>query len=120
MLTAAALGTGRPRASIPSTNASRLPTGMSQRDVEMAAAHASEDAKSSNTSSEGGGTVTLNDAEGNAVAQHRNIRVATQQGSEVKEKPLPSRINYKGMSLSQAAESGNLPLCVLIWGMAAA
>ena len=120
MLTAAALGTGRPRASIPSTNVSRLPTGMSQRDVEMAAAHASEDAKSSNTSSEGGGTVTLNDAEGNAVAQHRNIRVATQQGSEVKEKPLPSRINYKGMSLSQAAESGNLPLCVLIWGMAAA
>lgn len=32
----------------------------------------------------------------------------------------PSSINYHGATISQAASQGNLPLCVLLWGMATA
>ena len=31
-----------------------------------------------------------------------------------------SGINYHGATISQAASQGNLPLCVLLWGMATA
>lgn len=34
--------------------------------------------------------------------------------------PAPTTINYHGVSISQAASQGNLPLCVLLWGMATA
>jgi hypothetical protein len=33
---------------------------------------------------------------------------------------VPTNINYHGVSISQAASQGNLPLCVLLWGMATA
>jgi hypothetical protein len=32
----------------------------------------------------------------------------------------PASINYHGINISQAAGEGNLPVCVLLWGMATA
>ena len=34
--------------------------------------------------------------------------------------PSPSSINYHGSTMAMAASQGNLPLCVLLWGMATA
>ena len=34
--------------------------------------------------------------------------------------PSPSSINYHGATMAMAASQGNLPLCVLLWGMATA
>lgn len=39
---------------------------------------------------------------------------------KVADSPVPATINYHGVSISQAASQGNLPLCVLLWGMATA
>ena len=69
---------------------------------------------SSNSSSSDSNVTTLNDAEGN---QHRQRTIRVQGGNLQRG---AGGIQYKGTTLREAAEKGNLPLCVLIWGMAAA
>ena len=32
----------------------------------------------------------------------------------------PTSLNYRGVNIYNAANQGNLPICVLLWGMAAA
>lgn len=45
-------------------------------------------------------------------------KTSTSQLGQVSQVATP--INYHGVTISQAASQGNLPLCVLLWGMATA
>lgn len=73
-------------------------------------------AGSSNSGSSDSNVTTLQDAEGKQHRQ-RTIRVQHPESGGAARR---GQIQYKGVTLREAAERGNLPMCVLIWGMASA
>jgi hypothetical protein len=74
------------------------------------------------------GTASSTSSESNSIVQQGLVRASS--GSERRLKRprksnsglnvSPASINYKGINIYQAAEQGNMPLCVLLWSIASA